>query len=73
VQGRAAADGISDEELAKMAEDAAPKQRKPAKGEQIEIPVPKISAVRAAIRKLARADKSPGNQLAAPALLPFCH
>lgn len=32
----------------------------PKKGEPIEIPVPKVSTVRAAIRKLAQPDKSPG-------------
>ncbi len=34
-------------------------QTKPAKGEPIEIPVPKIGTIRAAIRKLAQPDKSP--------------
>jgi hypothetical protein len=40
----AAPDGLSDEELVKMAEDAAPtRQTRPAKGEPTEIPVPKRS------------------------------
>jgi hypothetical protein len=32
----------------------------PKKGEPVEIPVPKIGAIRAAIRKMAQPDKSPG-------------
>lgn len=32
----------------------------PKKGEPVEIPVPKVSTIRAAIRKLAQPDKSPG-------------
>jgi len=35
-------------------------QTKPAKGEPVEIPVPKVSAIRAAIRKVAQPDKSSG-------------
>lgn len=35
-------------------------ETKPANGEPIEIPVPKVSTIRAAIRKLAQPDKSPG-------------
>ena len=35
-------------------------ETKPAKGEPVEIPVPKIGTIRAAIRKLAQPDKSPG-------------
>jgi hypothetical protein len=33
---------------------------KPAKGKPVEIPVPKIGTIRAAIRKLAQPDKSAG-------------
>jgi len=35
-------------------------QTQPAKGEPVEIPVPKVSTIRAAIRKVAQPVKSPG-------------
>jgi hypothetical protein len=35
-------------------------QTKPVKGEPVEIPVPKLSTIRAAIRKVAQPVKPPG-------------
>jgi hypothetical protein len=41
--------------------DAEPTQpTQPKKGEPVEIPVPKVSTIRAAIRKVAQPDKPPG-------------